>query len=82
MINQVMHELLGKNIFHPLLLHDLEHDSGTEDMHSSQLCRTIADRYFDIRLFNHGKFYTESVIRKGNIGVRQQSNKLVLFKGL
>ena len=48
MINQVMRELLEKYIFHPLLLHDLEHDSGTEDIRSTQLCRTIADRYFDI----------------------------------
>ena len=47
-----------------------------EDMHSSQLCQMISDKYFDIRLFSHAKFYNESVINKGKIDVRQQSNML------
>ena len=79
MINRVMSELLGEMI---LYNHDLEHDSSMEDMHSSQLCSIIANKYFEIRLYNHGRFYNEDVINKGKIGIRQQPNKLVLFKGL
>ena len=43
----------------PLFLHNLQH-VGIEDMHSAQLCSIIANKYFDV--WNHGKFYTESVI--------------------
>ena len=71
---------MKKSVFISLLRHG--HRPRIEDMHSLQLCRTIADKYFDIRLYNHGKYFTETVIRKGNIGKRQQSNKLVQFKGL
>ena len=81
-VNRVMHGILDVNIFISLADHDTDHDLGTEDMHSTQLCRTIAERYCDIRLFNHAKFYNENVINKGKLGMRQQSNKLVLFKGL
>ena len=73
---------MKKSVFINLLRHDIDHDFALEDMHSSQLCRTIADKYFDIRLYNHGKYLTETVMRKANIGKRQQSNKLVQCKGL
>ena len=56
MINRVMSELLGEMIFTSLYNHDLEHDSSMEDMHSSQLCHMIANKYFEIRLYNHGRF--------------------------
>ena len=82
MVNLVMWDLMKKSVFASLLKHDIDHDFAMEDMHSSQLCRVIAVKYLDIRLYNHGKYFTETVIRKGNIGVRQQSNKLVQFKGL
>ena len=78
MINRVMSELLDEMIFTSLYNHDLEHDSSMEDMHSSQLCRIIAKKYFEIRLYNHGMFYNENFINKGKIEIRQQSNKLVL----
>ena len=57
-------ELLGEMIFTSLYNHDLEHDSSMEDMHSSQLCRIIAKKYFEIRLYNHGMFYNENVIKE------------------
>ena len=82
MINRVMSESLGEMIFTSLYNHDLEGDSSMEDMHSSQLRRMIANKYFEIHLYNHGRFYNENVINKGKIGIRQQSNKLVLFKEL
>ena len=42
----------------------------------------ISNKYFTIRLLRYGQQYTERVIQKSNIGLRQQSNKLVLFKGI
>ena len=36
----------------------------------------------NVPIFNHAKFYDENVINKGKLGMHQQSNKLVLFKGL
>ena len=44
LIKLVLRNLLGK------------YDFVLEDMHSSQLCRKIADEYFYVRLFNHGEF--------------------------
>ena len=59
---------LRKPVFRCLLLHGLKHDLRQMIWHSSQLCRTIAEKYFDVKLFNHEKFYTESVTQKGHTG--------------
>ena len=70
------------SVFSSLLIHDLDNDLSSEDIHSSQLSRITATKYFDLQLFRHGQHYIETVVRNGNIGVRQQSNKFVLFKSL
>ena len=82
MRNRVIYELSTKKLFLSLSAHDCDHDLGTEDLHSSQLMVKIVNEYLDLRLLNYGKFYEEMNIKKGKIGMRQQSNKLVLFKGL
>ena len=75
LINQ---ELTRENLFSELN----EHEALTEDMHSSQLVKKIIEKYTTIRLLTCGKEYTRNILHKDKIGVRQQSTKLVLFKGI
>ena len=71
-----------RKLFSKLDKHDVDHEAVSEDLHSTQLIKMISNKYFTIRLLRYGQQYTERVIQKSNIGLRQQSNKLVLFKGI
>ena len=63
--------------------HDIEcHDPLAEDLHSSQLCKRIIEKYLNMRLLRYGQTYTDDVIRQGSCGTRQKLTKLILFKGL
>ena len=74
--------LISTNIFTNLIEHDINnHEALSEDLHSSQLKKMVCEKYFTLRLLRYGQHYTENVIQLNNIGLRQQSNKLVLFKG-
>ena len=75
-------KLLVKNFFKDLNEHDAEHEAVTKDMHSTQLIKMLANDFFTIRLQRYGQLYTEKVFKKSMIGLRQQSNKLITFKGL
>ena len=81
MRNSVVHAISG-NVFASLEEHDFDIDIGTEDLHSLQLTKAIEDSYLNIRLLRYGQYYTEMVLKKSKCGVRQQSNKLILFQGL
>ena len=73
---------VSRDVFVSLHDHDFDIDVGTEDLHSLQLTKAITDAYLNIRLLRYGQYYTEMVLKKSKHGIRQQSNKLVLFKGL
>ena len=74
---------LPANLFSSLERHDVGNEFGmAEDLHSTQLTKTVIDRFFQIRLLRYAQYVTQKVIRKGKHGMRQQSNKLTLFKGL
>ena len=79
---QVISELRFQNIFTVLNNNHFENEIGSEDLHSSQLTEMIVNKYLDIRMYRYAQFYEKNVIKKGKIGVRQQSTKLLLFKGL
>ena len=81
MRNNVIQAISG-DVFNSLEEHDFDIDMGTEDLHSLQLTKAIVDIYLNIRLLRYGQYYTEMVLKKSKCGVRQQSNKLVLFQGL
>ena len=85
-IKQIMrHHILMEipdNIFSSLNECIFENDHISEDLHVTQITKAIIDNYLDIRLFRYAQFYTENVLKKNKIGIRQQSNKLVLFQGL
>ena len=70
------------NIFSSLNECIFENDHISEDLHVTQITKAIIDNYLDIRLFRYAQFYTENILKKNKIGIRQQSNKLVLFQGL
>ena len=74
--NSVVRAISG-DVFNSLEDHDFDIDMGTEDLHSLQLTKAIADTYLNIRLLRYGQYYTEMVLKKSKSGVRQQSNKLV-----
>ena len=73
---------ISRNLFKTLNLHDVEFSTINEDMHSTQLIKKIAEYYFNIRLARYGQEYTLQSLKKSSIGLRQQSNKMLLFKGL
>ena len=73
--------LLSSKPFESLNNHDVERSNILEDLHSTQLMKMICDIYFTMRLARYGQDYTEHM-KKFAIGLRQQSNKLILFKGL
>ena len=74
--------VLSKKLFSQLDVHDLESAVRNEDLHSTQIIKKIAEKFFTIRLLRYGQDYTEKVLRKSSIGLRQQTNKMLLFKGL
>ena len=78
----VLSELRFKNVFPILDQSHLENEYGSEDLHSTQLMEMVITKYLDIRMYSYGKFFEQNVLKRGKIGVRQHSNKLVLFKGL
>ena len=53
-----------------------------EDLHSTQLTKKIIEKYLKIRLFAYAKDYNKNKLHKDHIGIRQQLNKLTLFKGI
>ena len=69
------------NVFSSIDEHDFFHDHGSEDLHSTQITKSIVDNYY-MRSYRYGQHYTESVLKSNTLGVRQQSNKLVVFQGL
>ena len=66
-------ELSNINVFVSLDNHNFE---------NYVLSLAIADFYFDTRLLNYGKFYNEIAAKKGTTDLRQQYNKMILFKGI
>ena len=78
---RVLSEFRFKNVFTTTTKCNFENEIGCEDLHTTQLVEKIVEKYLHIRLFSYAKFY-EQVVKRGKIGARQQSNKLVLFKGL
>ena len=82
MIHAINQQLAPECLFPELNEHDLEHEILTEDLHSSQLLRKIIEHFITLRLATYGKHYTRDEHHKHNIGVRQQSTKSVIFKGI
>ena len=78
----ILSELYTRPLFKELSQHDKYNDILTEDIHSSQLTKTIVKKYLTIRFFRYGQQYTRDVIQDKKLGYRQQATKLVLFKGL
>ena len=74
--------MVRRKLIDQLSTHDVECASTNEDLHSSQLIKNIAEYFFDIRLSRYSQDYTTKVLRRNAIGLRQQANKLILFKGL
>ena len=78
-VNVALHE---KNLFPTLQEHDFDHEILTEDLHSSQLCKKIIEKYLDIRMSTYSRHFNRDILHRNKIGLRQQSTKLVLFKGI
>ena len=79
LINQ---ELARESFFPQLHDHMYDHETLTEVLDSSQLLNKIIDKYVGLRLITYGKYYTKDILSKDKIGVRQQSTKMVLIKGI
>ena len=80
---RIVQELCDTNVFSLLNHHDLDsHDPLSEDLHSTQLIKSISHRYLDIRLFRYQQKYNDDVIHKGKVGTRQKLIKSLTFSGL
>ena len=68
----------------PLLFleHFCDYDAFYECDHITKLIRCICSYYVKLRMLTYGKVYLKKYIFGGKIQSRQQSNKLVLFRGL
>ena len=62
---KIMEILFDKDVFDSLAVHDFDTHCPTQDMHSSQLCKAIAHKYIDMRLFRHQQTLTDNKLRKG-----------------
>ena len=76
-VNQFIH-----NPFPQLDDHDKESEPFAEDLHSTQLTNKVIEMYIKIRLYSYEKEFNKEKLHKGKIGMRQQSTKLLIFKGL
>ena len=79
---RILQELYDASVFNSLNQHDIENHDPLEDLHSTQLCKQIAHKYLDMRLFRYQQQYTDGVIHKGKVGIRQKLNKSLIFSGL
>ena len=76
------------DMFEELNEHDKDQELLMEDIHSTQLIKTIVNKYLTMRCHRYGQQIHEGChperddIQKGKHGFRQQANKLVLFNGL
>ena len=71
-----------KKVFQELESHGIKYWTVNEDLHSSQLVKKMGVYYLKIRMFRYAQDYTTKVLRKPLIRLRQQTNKLMLFKVL
>ena len=78
----ILSQLYGLSLFKELNEQDKEHEFSMEDLNSFQVIKTIVNKYLTMRFYRYGQQYTRNVLQKGKLGLRQQSNKLILFKGL
>ena len=69
----------GNVLFSSLLEHDIETHTITEDFHSTQIIKATIASYLKIRLLRYAQEYTNTVIKEGQLGKRQQMTKLMLF---
>ena len=79
MLNSVNASL--NNPFPDLDQYDKENLVPLEDLHSTQLSKKIISTYIKIRLYAYEKQFN-SELHKKKIGLRQQSTKLLIFKGI
>ena len=69
-------------LFCSLLQHDIETHFINEDLHSTQLMKAIVRKFINMRLLRYGQEYTQTVVKRGVLGKRQQMNKFLMFNGL
>jgi len=75
LLHQVLHRFIGNNnVFLSLEQHSC--DQTPLQNHAVHLIRAVASKYIHIRLYFIGRSAIES-----NVSIRQQFNKIVLFKG-
>ena len=80
--NKIQEELLTANIFNSLSVHDLDNVFETQDLHSTQLSKKVISYHLQIRFFRYKQHYSSVEIRKLKHGLRQQSNRILVFQGL
>mgnify|MGYP001802735547 CR=1 FL=1 len=78
----ILNELFQRKLFIELNEHDKEHGLLFGDLHSSQVIKVIVNKYLQMRCYRYAQQFTKNTIQKGKLGLRQVTNKLMLFKGL
>lgn len=80
--HQIKMSLRDRVLFTEINEHDIQNEQLNEDLHSSQLCNKIIDMFIKIRLHAYTKKFNREILHGDKIGVRQQSTKLLIFKGI
>ncbi len=75
-------ESSSKRFFKDLDQHDIQNEAVVEDLHSTQIMKTIIDYHLKIRLHFHAVQYNKDELHKDTIGKRQQVEKMLTFKGI
>ena len=76
--NKLRHSIISElilqvgNLFPVLDEHDIDHEVLSEDLHSLQLVKIIIKKYLTMRLLRYGQQFTQNVLQKGKLGLRQQ----------
>ena len=68
-------------MFSSFRCHDVQNHDPSQDVHSIQISKAIANQFLNIRLLHYEQPFTEDKILNSNIGKRQVCTKLILFKG-
>ena len=72
----------GFILFSSLLQHDIDTHTVSEDFHSTQILKATVASFLKMRLLRYAQEYTNTVVKKGLLGKRQEMTKLMLFQGL
>ena len=79
LLTKTVYEATVSGIFGELFAHDMQYACNLDDdLHSTQLTKTIASKYLTLRLLRYGE---EFMTEKKEVAKRNHTNKMLHFSG-